>query len=619
MTSDLRRVRRLRLTAPEEPFIRRAAVLLDDALRIASLPDAGRGRLVFVRSLSLGSIRTSVASTAIALAIEERIRALCTDAIPVDTPGAEDAVAVYFCDDLEPYRLLLGRVLDGTPIRGWFWAAAVPEWHPRLTQREAVRALLIALTCRVEGPAAMIAAVRPIAPPHRDVLVSNVESDLAARICETCGWSVLPTGFEAQHPHATERPSRGSRKTNSPQRSQTNTTPELDDDFVSPGSWEYTFRKWAPLWPRGDARTAWLAAVALAADGRMHLSDSRLPAAAARAAHQSHEFRLRAEETLTATIGREHSPAPAPEFVEETNGLALQHRAKEHAPAERPLSARSHGTAPSTTYRALDEDTSELMPQDRRMTPPRVDDCRASGLEHAPANVQRIHQERSFPTQYGGLLFLIPVFVRLGMAEFLDAHPHLLVSDLPRQVLASVLVRLGAAAPDSARDLLGGPLSPMSEFAPFVAPARWADGIARGSRWVVSPQSARGSRLLCDGTGRLPLASWTAPAPAAVHTLAGAHRVVHRRQLSTAFADEPAVVAGWVTATRRWCRRYAHAGLHRVVCRPARMRTTATHIDVSFDHRDADAAIRRAGLDIDPGWVPWFSRVVQFHYVYGHR
>jgi hypothetical protein len=28
----------------------------------------------------------------------------------------------------------------------------------------------------------------------------------------------------------------------------------------------------------------------------------------------------------------------------------------------------------------------------------------------------------------------------------------------------------------------------------------------------------------------------------------------------------------------------------------------------------ADLRIRRAGLDIDPGWIPWFARVVTFHY-----
>jgi hypothetical protein len=24
--------------------------------------------------------------------------------------------------------------------------------------------------------------------------------------------------------------------------------------------------------------------------------------------------------------------------------------------------------------------------------------------------------------------------------------------------------------------------------------------------------------------------------------------------------------------------------------------------------------VRRAGLDVDPGWLPWFGRVVNFHF-----
>jgi hypothetical protein len=24
--------------------------------------------------------------------------------------------------------------------------------------------------------------------------------------------------------------------------------------------------------------------------------------------------------------------------------------------------------------------------------------------------------------------------------------------------------------------------------------------------------------------------------------------------------------------------------------------------------------VRRAGLDFDPGWVPWYGRVISFHY-----
>jgi hypothetical protein len=32
-------------------------------------------------------------------------------------------------------------------------------------------------------------------------------------------------------------------------------------------------------------------------------------------------------------------------------------------------------------------------------------------------------------------------------------------------------------------------------------------------------------------------------------------------------------------------------------------------------HSQVDMTVRRAGLDLDPGWVPWLGRVVQFHYL----
>jgi hypothetical protein len=28
----------------------------------------------------------------------------------------------------------------------------------------------------------------------------------------------------------------------------------------------------------------------------------------------------------------------------------------------------------------------------------------------------------------------------------------------------------------------------------------------------------------------------------------------------------------------------------------------------------ADLRVRRRGLDRDPGWVPWYGRIVAFHY-----
>ena len=55
-------------------------------------------------------------------------------------------------------------------------------------------------------------------------------------------------------------------------------------------------------------------------------------------------------------------------------------------------------------------------------------------------------------------------------------------------------------------------------------------------------------------------------------------------------------------------------GLASLVLRPARLEWTATHWDVHFDVHAADLRVRRAGLDIDPGWCEGLGRVVGFHY-----
>lgn len=48
---------------------------------------------------------------------------------------------------------------------------------------------------------------------------------------------------------------------------------------------------------------------------------------------------------------------------------------------------------------------------------------------------------------------------------------------------------------------------------------------------------------------------------------------------------------------------------------PAQVTADASHIDIFFALNSVRLDIRLAGLDINPGWVPWLGRVVTFHYV----
>ena len=70
----------------------------------------------------------------------------------------------------------------------------------------------------------------------------------------------------------------------------------------------------------------------------------------------------------------------------------------------------------------------------------------------------------------------------------------------------------------------------------------------------------------------------------------------------------------WLAACRRLVRRGARIGLATLVVRPARLALTETHVDVFFGLNATDLRVRRAGLDVDPGWVPWLTKVVTFHY-----
>jgi hypothetical protein len=55
--------------------------------------------------------------------------------------------------------------------------------------------------------------------------------------------------------------------------------------------------------------------------------------------------------------------------------------------------------------------------------------------------------------------------------------------------------------------------------------------------------------------------------------------------------------------------------LLRVLRRRARISTAAGLVDAEFDLDDVDIDVRRAGLDIDPGYVPWLGVFVRFRYV----
>jgi hypothetical protein len=72
--------------------------------------------------------------------------------------------------------------------------------------------------------------------------------------------------------------------------------------------------------------------------------------------------------------------------------------------------------------------------------------------------------------------------------------------------------------------------------------------------------------------------------------------------------------AAWLRRLRRYCIHDARVPLRNVLHRRGQFWSAAHHIDVVLPLQLADVRLRRAGFDLDPGYVPWLEAVVHFHY-----
>ncbi|MEC5385351.1 hypothetical protein VVD49_06425 [Uliginosibacterium sp. H3] len=196
-----------------------------------------------------------------------------------------------------------------------------------------------------------------------------------------------------------------------------------------------------------------------------------------------------------------------------------------------------------------------------------------------PTSEARATQDPLFArSTSAGLFFLLPVLVRLGLVQWAESNGHD-AGQFASRVLVMALRRLRVAEDEPTLAVLGSmvSMSPSGVVA-STAPASWADALLR------SPQAQ--------------------PAASLVAALAAATTIDAQAQV-------------WLCAARRWLRRAGGIGLASLVLRPGRVGSTPTHIDIYFSVNAIDMRVRRAGLDIDPGWLSWLGKVVSYHYVRG--
>lgn len=576
MNGTSRTVRRFRLRAPSESAIHRAVVLFEDALRTASLPDAA-GRIVIVRKLALGRIDSRVAPQMIALQLERAFERLSPECAYADTPGASGAPAVWFRDALDAHTRLALRIAEGDPADGWYWKLAVKAWRPGTPLAQALRGIMLSLATLPEARTALPQWTAALAGAgHTERLVSALH---AADVPHLAQAAALRIGNTSGAHRASTDVSRRSHDEPDPRlrHSARASIPAAGRRARSVGGP-------AVVDPRRELLNALLVAAGASVE-----SDRR----AARSTGYAPGVRVPSRKAQ-ATASGEDTPQPAATGTPSGNDQ----------PHAFPGASRIRG-ASALKEAAVGRETLDTSTPTHRADP--VHDPRdgSAVLPAAP------WVSPDCVTRAGGLLFLIPVLQRLGYPEWLEAHPGWVRCDIAKRVLAAVLTRLQIAPEDPAWHLVRHPSGPRSAPRRFVAPARWYDRLVR------SDGRARAAEIgtvqtLWDASGRLLLGTWSGRCPPA---LASAWQCAESCSADGRERDRTALVtAAWVVAARRWLRRGARIGFADLVLRPAIQSLTPTHADLEFEMSACALSIRRSGLDFDPGWVPWFGRVVTFHY-----
>lgn len=590
-----RRVHTVRLRAPEMALVRRGALLLEDALHTASIPSGDTGRLLLVHQLNLGIIHSHQSAATLALAIEKQLHQLTLSAVHGADPAAAYQPAVYFHDALEPYLYLALRLASGQPVLGWYWAIAAPPWQPHLSRDDALRQILLGLTQQPLGPVA-VAPLLDILQRHGalDALLSSLGQQDGQSLLQLSGWAFppfpsSPAPFQSAE-HETPPNPRAQPVDPHP---LTGNRPDLPSHPLPPlpQPWIDLLSTWIRHWGTDDPRTLWLAASALVVAHPTQAADQRL---GARSHHLIHQLTHRPQAL---------NPTPAPPPSEDQSPFPQSPSSKESAPNASPANHSTNPPKPSplTTHAQPSNSPPNAAPSNTTHSP-------TPPLPYPP------YPLTSHPSPFGGLYLCLPALHYLGLPAFLATYPHLADANLPHHLLYRLAQRLGALDDDPVLLAIAA-LTPPPARCPFVAPPQWYPDLT-SERPLQQSSTRSGQSLLFDYSGRLPLALWGGAPPPALQPWQAQAEIHAAPAPAVPGEDFDWLIASWLTALRRWCRRYAHIGLHDLVCRSALVSATRTHLDLEFDPAQGDIRIRRAGLDLNPGWLPWLGWVVQFHYTY---
>jgi len=518
-----RHVRRGYVRLREEASRSRISYWIEEALRLAQLPQEDEGRIYCFRRVDFSGISSEANRRTWIVSVQNTLSELAARAVHASDPNADSSNAVYFDNREETLEMLLRRALrsHGTELP-WYSASLlgigsnnaddqIPIIVDQLFSRDATAYLAVAA-----GAAEILFGALEGCDPV--VLLSAIAPERLREWVRELDRAPAVTGDL------------------SPIR--------LPEKLAS------ALRR-AVSFGRHDPGVVWLAAQAVVSVAPSTLRSGN----AVRYARQILRELAVERPVALPDASANQSANRIRGFDDEDTRVENGTRISEHTHIE---GCQKSEAAPNPRTESAPENVALIPALGRRREQSAELTPAASGL-------------RGVETNSAGLYFLLNAIRRVGIVTALKACPALAANDLVSHILKQLAVHVGV----DENDPILGCLQPM------------------GKSFSLSAEELSDLRT---NPACLPLGF----APNYLAKL-----------------DGDPILRIWVLAVRRWCWRAGRLTVKYIVHRKGWVWLTRTDLDVTLPYEGADIRIRRIGLDIDPGWLPWLGlhgKVVRFHY-----
>ena len=593
-TINDRRIRKLRLKVDHSSRVHRGSALIEEALRLATVPGENQGRSYHFRYLNLGAIKLTENIIQVTARLEMEFQRLVSQAVHVEDPQAATSVAVYFRSPLEPVRYVLARIARGLPHDAWFVRAALPQLQPSFTPAEIMRHVIAETARQPDGSMSLVTTAQLFAELLQRGellrLLSLIEPEVIVQLFR-------PFADYIADQTAVSLPDRKANERIAPAPLPT---------VRVPSAWVVVLERAIQLWGSNtnDVRTIWLAAISLVAEAPVRSTDSQLPAKA-----DAVVAKVLASPATTISRSRIH-PRHSAAF----------------APVTKPAPP-SGRISFEEAQRQLFQQPSPAQPQQRKT---HLSDTTAP---EAPAVDEETEYQPSALSRHAGFYFLLHVLRRLGIVEFLAAHPELADINFPWLLLRALAKHIGIKDDDPIINFAGKVAEEdLAHCFEVKLPQNWKSVFPLARQLtehdyvnkILLGNAGRAKKIQASEAGDILLAHSASCGSGEKRTtepaLAGGILSSERdiTNAGTPLSSKPTsvekLIRCWIVAVHRWLKRYAHLKISEIVNRRGAVTYARPQADITLLLNDVDLRIRRLGLDLDPGWLPWLGLIVHIHY-----